>query len=295
MCFDAGLSCPNRDGKIGKRGCIFCSEGGSGEFSVNITRYFDKKVDITQSPVMIPNLNEAVREAVNDAKKQVESKFQGNRFIAYFQAFSNTYGSIDYLTQIYDAVLRCEEIKVLSIATRPDCLNEEIYELLERLVNIKPIWIELGLQTVKEESISFIRRGYPNDVFDSAVRRLKSLGIHVITHVILYLPGESKEDMLNTVRHAVAVGTDGIKLQELMILKGTDLCRLYENEDIDMKFHIPDMDEYIETVKECIGILPENTVVHRMTGDPPKRLLVEPKWAWNKKKILNSFRMALLK
>lgn len=289
LCFNAGLSCPNRDGTLGLGGCIFCSEGGSGEFSVDITRgAFQSTFRSTQENAEEVDITRTIREALNEAKGQVGAKFAGDEFIAYFQAFSNTYGPVEYLRRIYRAVMQCEEVKVLSIATRPDCLNEEVYELLEELVNIKPVWIELGLQTVKEESISFIRRGYSTDVYDEAVRRLNSIGIHVITHVILYLPGESVEDMKETVRHVCAAGSRGIKLQELMILKNTELGRMYEKGELDGKIHIPTKDEYIKTVGECVSILPPDMVVHRMSADPPRHMLIEPQWVWDKKKVMNA-------
>ena len=283
ICFDAGFSCPNRDGSIclkdgtpNTHGCIFCSAGGSGDFSVNIT-------------------SDSLSEDIEKAKALVSKKFSGDKYIAYFQAFTNTYApkkvweskgfssASEYLESIYLPVITREDIGVLSIATRPDCLDDEIYDLLDRLNKIKPVWVELGLQTSKPESVDFIRRGYPNEVYKDAVKRLNSLGIHVITHVILFLPGESLEDMLSSVRYAVESGTAGIKLQLLQVLKGTELAEKYKGNP----FRIPSVDEYAYAVKKCIDIIPEDVVIHRITGDPPRNLLIEPAWAKNKKMVLN--------
>lgn len=264
--FNANLGCPNRDGTKGVRGCIFCSQGGSGEFAVDITQ------------------KENLDSAICEAKEKIRKKYKGDKFIAYFQAYSNTYGPVSYLEDIYFSVIERDDIEVLSIATRPDCLNDDVYNLLERLNEIKPVWIELGLQTIKDSTVSFIRRGYENSEYDMAVKRLREIGIHVITHVILYLPGESEEDMLNTVRHVCDLESDGIKFHLLHVLKGTDL----EEENKLCKLEFPTLNEYANTLKKCIDILPSDMVVHRLTGDPPKKLLIEPKWAGDKKNVLNT-------
>lgn len=269
--FDAGFSCPNRDGTLHSRGCIFCSEGGSGDFAVRIS-----------------NEPEAYEAAVEAAKKRVSAKYSGDKYIACFQAYTNTYADIDTLKNIYGNIIKRDDIAVLSIATRPDCISEETYMLLEELNRIKPVWVELGLQTVKEESVKYIRRGYENSVYTKAVKRLNEIGIHTITHVILYLPKETKEDMFETVRYAVNSGTKGIKLQLLHVLKGTDLCEEYEKAPENFKFPTPE--EYADTVNECISLCPQNMVFHRLTGDPPRALLVAPEWATDKKRILNLLR-----
>ena len=272
--FDAGFTCPNRDGRVGSRGCIFCSKGGSGDFAVRIN----------DNP-------EELDEQIALAKKKVAAKYKGDKFIAYFQAFSNTYADADTLKNIYMPIVNREDIAVLSIATRPDCLNDDIYKLLGELNQIKPVWVELGLQTTKKESVKYIRRGYENKVYDRAVKRLNEMGIHTVTHVILYLPGESKEDMFDTVSHCVKSGTKGIKLSLLHILKNTDLATEYlKNPE---KFTIPTLEEYCQTVKECVELCPSDMVFHRLTGDAPKRLLIEPKWSADKKNVMNTLKDVL--
>ena len=266
LCFDASFGCPNRKNKRGEGGCIFCSEGGSGDFAI--------KID-PQSPSDLD-------ESIEKAKEKVRKKFKGDHFIAYFQAYSNTYAPADELRKIYLPIVTREDISVLSIATRPDCLNDEVYEVLKELNDIKPLWVELGLQTTKEESVKYIRRGYETRLYDEAVKRLNELNIHVITHVILYLPGENKEDMFNTIRHVIKAESKGIKLQLLHVLKGTDLAK-----DID-NIHIPTLEEYAKTLSECVKLLPEDMVVHRLTGDAPKKLLIAPLWSADKKKVLNT-------
>ena len=268
LSFNAHMGCPNRGGLVLAGGCIFCSEGGSGEFAVDITGDVDNDMKL--------------------AIDKVSSKFKGNRYIAYFQAYSNTYAPVEELRKLYTGFVSRDEVAVLAIATRPDCLDEEKYALLEELNRIKPVWVELGLQTVKEESVRYIRRGYDNDVYDRAVRRLYSMGIHTITHVILYLPGESVDDMKDTVRHIVNIYDDvysaGIKFSLLNVLKGTDLATEYEQ----TPFYLPTLPEYARTLKACLELLPEDMVVHRLCSDPPKKLLIEPKWAADKKHVMNT-------
>lgn len=267
--FDAGFTCPNRDGKAGTRGCIFCSEGGSGDFAV---RLYGEDCDI--------------EEQIALAKKKVSSKYKGDKYIAYFQAFTNTYADAKKLRNIYMPIINRDDIAVLSIATRPDCISDDTYELLKELNAIKPVWVELGLQTVSRKSIKYIRRGYDTKVYDEAVKRLNDIGIHTITHVILYLPGESESDMLRTVSHCVKAGTKGIKLQLLHILKGTDLAIDYQNNPDT--FSLPTLEQYCDTVKKCVDACPTDMVFHRLTGDAPKRLLIEPKWSANKKAVINA-------
>ncbi len=265
---DAGCTCPNRDGKLDTRGCIFCSKGGSGDFAG------DRRLSIKEQL----RLGKEFLKAKNPKDGSV-------KYIAYFQAFTNTYGDIDELkNKFYDAISD-PEVCVLSIATRPDCLGEDVLSLLNELNKIKPVWVELGLQTIKQESIEYIRRGYDNEIYDEAVKNLTSLGIEVITHVILGLPGESKEDMLKTVKYVGESGSKGIKLQLLHVLKETDLY-----EDYKKGFFEPlSMDEYIDIVVDAIKVLPKDMVIHRLTGDGDKKILVAPLWSGNKKAVLNAF------
>jgi len=275
LSFSAGMSCPNRDGKCGLRGCIFCSEGGSGDFAVDITRSQNMASDSLYESFLDKQFTKA--------KEKVSAKFRGDKYIAYFQAYTNTYAPTDYLKSIYLPVIKREDVAVLSIATRPDCISEDIIKLIDELNKIKPVWVELGLQTIKPESINYIRRGYDNSVYADVVSKLKKIGVHVITHVILYLPGETIEDMLNTVSYVVRSRSDGIKLSLLHVLKNTDLEKDYH----DKGFYIPTLAEYTDTLMKILDILPEDMVVHRLTGDAPKALLIEPEWTSDKKKVLN--------
>ena len=266
---NGGFTCPNRDGTLDTRGCIFCSAGGSGDFT--------------------PSIELSIDEQINEAKKRVSEKYKGDRFIAYFQAFTNTYASVEMLRGLYLPTIMRDNIAVLSIATRPDCLGTEVLSLLDELNSIKPVWVELGLQTTKKESAEYIRRGYELPVYDNAVRELNSIGIHTVTHVILGLPGESDEDMLNTVRHVVKSGCKGIKLQLLHVLKNTDLAEVFNSG----KFKTMEMDEYIELLKKCVEILPDDMVVHRLTGDGAKKDLISPLWTGDKKRVLNEIKKAI--
>lgn len=258
------MTCPNRDGRIGYRGCIFCSEGGSGDFAG------DKQLSITQQ--------------LTEGKKLISQKYGGSSYIAYFQAYTNTYAPVSYLEQIYMEALKDPEVKVLSIATRPDCLSSEILELLERCNRIKPVWIELGLQTIHKETADFIRRGYDLDIFEEAVYDLDNIGIAVIVHTILYLPGETTDMMLDTIKYVNTLPISGIKLQLLHVLKNTDLALCYEKEP----FSLPDLSEYTELLGNLISHLRSNIVVHRLTGDGPKSLLIAPLWTGNKRHVLNT-------
>lgn len=260
---NGGMTCPNRDGTIDTRGCIFCSRGGSGEFSANAEL--------------------SIRNQIIQAKQKIRTKTDCHKFIAYFQPFTNTYASVDYLEKIFSQAIDGDEIVALSIATRPDCLGEDVLLLLDRLNRIKPVWVELGLQTIHKQTADYIRRGYELEVYDTAVRNLHKIGINVITHIILGLPNESKEMMLESVKYA-GKRTDGIKLQLLHILKDTDLLDDY-NAGI---FKALTLDEYIDILCDCIEVLPENVVIHRITGDGDKKLLVAPLWSADKKNVLNS-------
>ena len=263
LSLDGGMTCPNRDGKIDSRGCIFCSAGGSGDFAG------DRRLPI--------------HEQLSQAKQLVSRKHTGSSYIAYFQAYTNTYAPIDYLEKIFTEAINEPDIRVISIATRPDCLSSEVLQLLSRLNEIKPVWIELGLQTIHKESADFIRRGYSLDVFEKAVYDLKNIGISVITHVILCLPHENSEMMLDTISYLNQLPINGIKLHLLHILKGTDLAEVYE----ENPFYLPNLQEYLELLGTIIAHLREDIVIHRLTGDGPKNLLIAPLWTGNKRLVLN--------
>lgn len=262
-----GVTCPNRDGTKDTRGCIFCSEGSS--------HFAESGNDI--------------KTQIEKAKLRIQSKTDAKKFIAYFQSYTTTYLPINILSKALFEAIQMPEIVALSVATRPDCLPDEVLYLLSELNKIKPVFVELGLQTSNEKSAEYIRRCYTNDVFEDAVRKLKEHRINVITHIIIGLPEESENDILNTVRFAVKSGTDGIKLQLLHILKGTDLY-----EDYLLGKVIPlTLSEYADLVCKCIEIIPKNVVIHRITGDAPKALLAEPKWSGDKKTVLNTINREL--
>lgn len=267
LSLQSGCSCPNRDGNIGFGGCIFCSEGGSGDFA---------------APLL------PIEEQIQIAKHRVEHKLpkdKSGRYIAYFQSYTNTYGDVKRLSMLYRKTLSFPEIVGISIGTRPDCLPEEMLDMLSELNTIKPVTVELGLQTVHNKTAEKIHRGYNTDVFEKAYKSLTLRGIEVVVHVILGLPGENIADMLDTIDYLVELKPvlPGIKLQLLHILKGTALAAEYS------KNHFPifTMDEYTDLVVECIRRLPEETVIHRMTGDGPKSLLIAPEWSGDKKRVLN--------
>ncbi|MCH5301068.1 MAG: TIGR01212 family radical SAM protein [Ruminococcus sp.] len=264
---NGGMTCPNRDGTLSDKGCIFCSKGGSGEFSA------DSNLSITQQ--------------IDEAKKRVQNKTKTDKYIAYFQAFTNTYADVNYLEKIFYEAINKEEIVALSIATRPDCLGEDVLDLLSRLSKIKPVWIELGLQTIHKKSANYIRRCYDLPIYENAVKELKSRGITVITHIILGLPGETEKEMLETVEY-VGKYTDGIKLQLLHVLKGTDLAEEYEKG----QFEVLSLEEYVNILCKAIELLPENVVIHRLTGDGDKKLLIAPLWSGDKKRVLNTINKA---
>lgn len=263
------MSCPNRDGKLDTRGCIFCSSGGSGDFAA------DCRLSIT--------------DQIEEGKKLLAGKYKGSRYIAYFQAYTNTYAPIDYLRKIFTEAVNHPDTACLSIATRPDCLSDEVIELLEELNRIKPVWIELGLQTIHETTASYIRRGYPLSVFDDAVKRLSTKNIDIIVHMIIGLPGESHDDMLKTAAYIAALPVKGIKLQLLHVLKYTDIAADYANN----LFSVLTLDEYIDILCDIIEILPPDMVIHRITGDGPKKLLIAPLWSADKHRVLNTINKAL--
>ena len=265
---DCGFTCPNRDGTLGYGGCIFCSEGGSGDFAESRTL--------------------GVTEQIESGKEKVKNKIKSGKYIAYFQAFTNTYADVNTLEKIFSEAINHPDIVALSIATRPDCLEQKKVELLSRLNKIKPIFVELGLQTVNEKTAKYIRRGYTLDVYDDSVERLHEQGINVVTHIIIGLPYETKEDMLSSVKYVCNV-TDGIKLQLLHILKGTDLAKDY----FEHKFEVLSLEEYTDIIAECVKIIPENVVIHRLTGDGAKKDLIAPLWSADKKKVLNTINKKL--
>ena len=260
---NGGMSCPNRDGYIGTGGCIFCSAKGSGDFAG------DASLSIT--------------EQLSRGKQELLSKRPVHSYIAYFQAFTNTYAPVDYLKKIFLEAIQDPEVKVLSIATRPDCLGSDVLKLLTQLNKIKPVWVELGLQTIHPESARFIRRGYDLKVFEQAVKSLREAGITVVVHVILFLPGETQNMMLETIDCLNRLDIQGVKLQLLHVLEGTDLAVLYRKEP----FHVPDMEEYIRLLGKCVSRLNPDIVIHRLTGDGPKELLIAPLWTGAKRTVLN--------
>ena len=264
VALDGGMSCPNRDGTIGTGGCIFCSAGGSGDFAAS------RLLSIT--------------EQIEQEKQKIQQKRPCNRFIAYFQAYTNTYAPIETLHRLFTEAISHPDIAVLSIATRPDCLDESVLALLEELNQKKPVWIELGLQTMHDNTADFIHRGYPLSVYQDTVIRLKRRNLPIITHIILGLPYESEADMLATIAYLNQIGCDGIKLQLLHILRGTQLAKLYQKEP----FPIFTQEEYLSVLIHCLEHLSPHTVIHRVTGDGPKDLLLAPLWSQNKRGVLNS-------
>lgn len=262
LTIDGGMTCPNRDGKVGFGGCIFCGGNGSGSFC--------------------PSVDLSITAQIEEGKKLLKNKIKEGGYIAYFQSHTNTYAAVPYLRKIFYEAVNHPDIVGISIGTRPDCLEDEVLKLLEELAKIKPLWVELGLQTINENTAKLINRCYPLKVYDQAVKNLKSIGAEVVTHVILGLPGESEEQMLETVAYSSKV-SDGIKLQLLHVLRDTKLYEMYQKEP----FKIFSMEEYTELLCRCIEIIPKNVVIHRMTGDGDKRLLIEPMWSGNKKVVLN--------
>ena len=262
LALDSGCTCPNRDGKLDTRGCIFCHNGSS--------HFAEMGLDINQQ--------------IENAKNRVRNKIKTDKFIAYFQSFTNTYGDVDYLEKLFTTAINREDIVAISIGTRPDCLSEDVISMLHRLCKIKPVWVELGLQTSNEKSAEYIRRCYDNSVYEKAVSDLKSINVNVITHIIIGLPNETKEDVLETVDFSVKCGTDGVKLQLLHILKDTDLYEDYKKGIVKPL----GLNEYMDILFDCIERIPRDIVIHRITGDAPKKYLVEPQWSGDKKMVLNT-------
>lgn len=266
---EGGFTCPNRDGKTGTRGCIFCSKGGSGDFAES------REMSIT--------------EQIENGKKRVEKKIKSGKYIAYFQAFTNTYAPVEILRQKYEEAINHPDIVALSIATRPDCLGDDVLRLLDEMNKIKPVFVELGLQTIHQKSAKYIRRGYDLSVYDKAVRDLKKIGVNVVVHVILGLPNESENDMLETVKYVCESGANGIKLQLLHVIDGTDLAKDYEKG----LFKTLEFDEYVNLIVKCVKIIPKDIVIHRLTGDGAKKDLIAPLWSADKKRVLNAINKAL--
>ena len=262
LSLDGGFTCPNRDGTLGSRGCIFCSALGSGDFAA---------------------AGASVSAQLEEAKRRVERKNKGGKYMAYFQSFTNTYAPAEKLHRLYREAIAPEEVVGLAIGTRPDCLGNAVLEVLSEINRIKPVSVELGLQTIHDSSSAYIRRGYENAVYFDAVRRLKARNIEVVTHIILGLPGETAEMAAQTTAAAVAAGTDGVKFHLLHVLRGTDLARDYEMGT----FRCLELEEYGFWLKECLKQVPKNVVVHRITGDGAKRDLIAPAWSADKKRVLN--------
>ena len=264
LSLNAGCTCPNRDGKLSYGGCTFCSEGGSGDFAADY--------------------NVSIATQIAEAKTRIQKKTDCNKFIAYFQAQTNTYAPISHLRRVFTEALEQPEIVGLSIGTRSDCLSDEILDLLEELSSIKPIWIELGLQTIHNTTHARLNTHTSVEMFDKAVANLHVRNIPVITHIILGLPGETLEMMMETVKHVSSLPVSGVKLQLLHILKGTKLAVEYENES----FPLFELEDYCDFIIDCLEILPPDMVIHRLTGDGPRKLLVAPLWSTDKKRVLNT-------
>lgn len=271
LALDGGFTCPNRDGTLGTRGCIFCSGSGSGEFAAA------RAADLS--------------EQIEQAKQRVAAKNRAGKYIAYFQNFTNTYGSIERMERVFGAAIRHPEVVALSVATRPDCLPDEVLSLLQALNMQKPVWVELGLQTIHPESAAYIRRGYDLPVFDEAVARLKHSGLETIVHQIIGLPGETDAQIIQTARYIGQSGADGIKLHLLHVLKGTDLAQDYAAG----KFQTLTLEHYISLLEQCLRVLPPEVVIHRLTGDGAKRDLIAPLWSADKKRVLNAIRAAFMR
>lgn len=271
LSINGGFTCPNRDGTISKNGCIFCSEMGSGEFAGNV--------------------DNSIHNQINEQIVFMSKKWKSNTYIAYFQSFTNTYDSVINLREKYDEALNCDNIKGLAIATRPDCINNDIANLLEYYNSKTYLWVELGLQTIHEKSANFIRRGYDLDVFDKAIDMLKKRNIKVVVHLIMGLPGESKDNMLESLQYVCNKKIWGLKLHLLHVIKNTDLEDVYNNK----KFKLFEMDEYIKFICDCIEIIPSNIVIHRLTGDGKRSELIAPKWSLHKLKVLSGIDIEMRK
>ena len=268
---NAGTTCPNRDGKAGTGGCIFCSASGSGDFSEDAVMSIDEQIEL--------------------AKKRISGKCKCDRYIAYFQSYTNTYGDVDALREKFLAAARRDDIAAGSIASRPDCFGPEVIDMIKDIIAVKPVWIELGLQTANDRTAQLINRCYDISVYDETMNRLRELGVHIIVHMIIGLPGETKEDMIDTVRYIVRSGANGIKLQLLHVLRGTVLEKMYE----EGVFRALTFAEYADILCDCLKELPPDMVVHRFTGDGPKNILVAPLWSADKKRVINDLNRIISK
>mgnify|MGYP001585687140 CR=1 FL=1 len=267
---DGGFSCPNRDGTISKGGCLFCSESGSGDYAGNRVLSIGKQFC--------------------NIKEMMNKKWKEGKYIAYFQAFTNTYAPVDELREKYKEAIKQEGVVALAIATRPDCLGEDILDLLEEINKDVYVWVELGLQTVSDETARKINRGYNLDVYEDAIYRLKKRNIDFVTHCIFGLPGETKDDMLNTVKYISKTGSKGIKFHLLHLMKNTPMVKLYERGELEFL----SQDDYIDLICKGISMIPEEMVVHRLTGDAPRDLLIGPMWSLKKWEVLNAIDKALV-
>lgn len=267
---DGGFSCPNRDGTISKGGCLFCSESGSGDYAGNRVLSIGKQFC--------------------DIKEMMNKKWKEGKYIAYFQAFTNTYAPVDELREKYKEAIKQEGVVALAIATRPDCLGEDVLDLLEEINKDVYVWVELGLQTVSDETARKINRGYKLDIYEDAIYRLKKRNIDFVTHCIFGLPGETKDDMLNTVKYISKTGSKGIKFHLLHLMKNTPMVKLYERGELEFL----SQDDYIDLICKGISMIPEEMVVHRLTGDAPRDLLIGPMWSLKKWEVLNAIDKALV-
>ena len=263
LALDGGMTCPNRDGTKGNRGCIFCSGAGSGDFA--------------EQPCG------SVTAQIEAAKRRVAAKMENGKYIAYFQSFTNTYAPVSRLEPLFAEAITHPDVAALSVATRPDCLPDEVLALLARLVRIKPVFVELGLQTIHPETAAWIRRGYPLPDYDRAVSRLRALGLHTVVHVILGLPGETEQMMVQTAAYVARSGADGIKLQLLHVLEGTDLAALWRAGRVPTL----SLEDYARLLGRCLAVLTPEMVIHRLTGDGAKKALLAPLWSADKKRVLN--------
>ena len=270
LSLDGGFTCPNRDGTVGSKGCIFCSEEGSGEFAGSRLA--------------------SIREQVEQQKSLLSRKWKADKYIVYFQNFTNTYGSIERLRSLYYEAINIEGVVGIAIATRPDCLGEDVLDLLSELNKEIYLWVELGLQTIHDKSTDFIRRGYDLSIYDKAIKDLKDRNIKVVTHIIIGLPDESKEDIINTVKYVADTNTWGIKLHSLYIQRDTDLYDYY----IKNPFPIMSRDEYIYLIADAIELLPQSMIIHRLTGDGKRDLLHKPQWTLDKLKVLTGIDKELI-
>lgn len=287
LALNAGMTCPNRDGKLGTTGCIFCSQGGSGEFAAS--RYLSIPEQIEEAKLLI---NTKVRRSIkvgddsynvsDDGLTPEDAKLKKVKYIAYFQAYTNTYAPINYLRKVFYEAIKSSDVEIISIATRPDCLGPEVLDLIAEINRIKPVWIELGLQTIHEKTAKVIKRGYKLNVFETAVNDLNKIGVNIIVHLILGLPGEAEKDILDTINYIAKQNVQGVKLQLLHILKNTALVNLMPS------MHILTMDEYTDLVIKCIERLPQEMVIHRLTGDGPKGTLLAPLWSKDKLTVMNT-------